>query len=322
MKKILRYIGLVLLVAGMAVACRETTKGEGSVAADSTEVTGLFDTQAAEQAAQQTAERQASTKKSERPHKMEIPAELTDRPDMLLVRDAYYASYNKEWRIPNWVAWHLTKAHTYGDNDRSDMQFHEDTEVPAPRATDDDYYDSRYDRGHLCPSGDNKWDRRAQIQSFLFTNVCPQNHGMNKGEWNDLEMQCRDWARQYGDLYIVAGPIFYDGVTKTIGKHKVAVPDAFFKVVLCTKNYAKAIAFIVPNKGNKGGRDNLRQYVVSVDSVERLTGIDFFPSLKDDTEQRVEAADHDSMVREWNMPAKYYYERRGSSGSTRSGWSY
>ena len=315
----IQYIGLMMLAACLTVACRESTKGQGSGVdeSDSTEVTGFFDTHAAEAAR----EKQTQTKKSDRPKKMEIPAELKGRPDMLLVRDAYYVSYNKDWRIPNWVAWHLTKAHTYGDNDRTEMEFREDTEVPMPRATDEDYYDSRYDRGHMCPSGDNKWDRRAQIQSFLFTNVCPQNHGMNKGEWNDLEMQCRDWARQFGELYIVAGPVFYDGVKKTIGRHKVAVPDAFFKVVLCTKNYAKAIAFLVPNKGNKGGRNNLHQYVVPIDSVERLTGIDFLPSLKDDTEQRVEASDHDDMVKDWNVPVRYYYERR-SSGGSRSGWRY
>lgn len=318
MKKTIRYILFSLLLAFMAVACRNTTTGQGSDSSqrDSDEVTGFFDTQAAEQAAQKT-----ETKKSDRPHKMEIPAEMKGRPDMLLVRDGYYVSYNKDWRIANWVAWHLTKAHTYGNYGREEMEFHEDTEVPRPRATDDDYYDSRYDRGHLCPAGDNKWDNRAQIQSFLFTNICPQNHGMNKGEWNDLEMQCRDWARQYGDLYIVAGPIFYDGVKKTIGRNKVAVPDALFKVVLCMKNYARAIAFIVPNKGNKEGQNNLRRYVVPVDSVERLTGIDFFPSLKDDTERRVEASEHDDMVRDWNMPVRYYYERR-SSGGSRSGWRY
>ena len=251
-----------------------------------------------------------------------MAAPLKKTPEIVLQRTSYVASYNQQTRCPNWVAWHLTKAHTYGNYGRTEMQFREDTEVPRPRATDDDYYDSRYDRGHLCPSGDNKWDNRAQIQSFLFTNVCPQNHGMNKGEWNDLEMQCRDWARQYGDLYIVAGPIFYDGVKKTIGRNNVAVPDALFKVVLCTKNYARAIAFIVPNKGNKNGQNNLRQYVVPVDSVERLTGIDFFPSLKDDTEQRVEASVQDDMVRDWNVPVRYYYERRSSGGGSRSGWRY
>ncbi len=312
-QRLLLGICLFTMMFG-ASSCRKEPALQGNTAAHETsvavendsDVKGLFDNQAAQQAQQKDNKKQAD---KERPKGMEIPAVIDGRPEQLLLRDGYIVSYNKDWKIANWVAWRLTKAHTYGDNKRDEMEFKEDTEVPFPRATDEDYYTSRYDRGHLCPSGDNKWDRRAQIQSFLFTNVCPQNHGLNKGDWNDIEMQCRDWARKYGDIYIVTGPVFYHGVQNTIGKNKVAVPDALFKVVLCTKNYARAIGFLVPNKG---GHHNLKEYVTSVDEIERLTGIDFFPNLKDDTENRVEAADDDDMVKDWNVPAKYYYEARPS----------
>ena len=307
--KRLTWIGiLAVLIIGTTACRRVADPQEGGAPATATESqigeanTGIFDTGAAQKA--QEREQQQKTDKK-RPKGMEIPAEIKGRPEQLLLRDGYITSYNKDWKIANWVAWRLTKAHTYGDNLRDDMEFHEDTEVPYPRATDDDYYTSKYDRGHLCPSGDNKWDRRAQIQSFLFTNVCPQNHGLNKGDWNDLEMQCRDWARKYGEIYIVTGPVFENGVRNTIGNNKVAVPDALFKVVLCTKTYTRAIGFIVPNEGK---HHDLKDYVVPVDEIEKKTGIDFFPNLKDDTEQRVEAADHDDMVKDWNVPAKYYYE--------------
>ena len=166
--------------------------------------------------------------------------------------------------------------------------FTEDEDIAKSlRATNMDYYNSRYDRGHMCPAGDNKWDKEAMRQSFLFTNICPQNHGLNKYEWNDLEILCRDWARKYGAIDIVCGPIYErNSAPKTIGKGKVRVPEAFFKVVLCRQGKAKAIGFIYRNEGVK---QLMSEAVCSVDEIERITGIDFFPSLDDQTEARVEA---------------------------------
>ena len=221
------------------------------------------------------------------PAGVEIPAPLTDRKEQILRRTAYTASYNSDTRLPNWVAWQLTAEHTSGPHKRGGIDFAEDEDVPEPRATDWDYYRSGYDRGHLCPSADNKWSEAAQRESFLFTNICPQSHSLNAGDWNEMEQQCRRWAEELGSIYIVSGPILYKGKHKTIGRNKVVVPEAFFKVVLCTEGKPKAIGFIYKNQpGNRPKGD----YVNSVDEVERITGIDFFPALPDDVESRVEAS--------------------------------
>lgn len=206
--------------------------------------------------------------------------------EQILERTGYVASYNKVTLLPNWVAWHLTAERTEGSAKRSGVDFAEDTEVPEPRATDWDYYNSGYDRGHMCPAADNKWSKKAMEESFLFTNMCPQNGNLNRGDWNEMEMACRKWAKKYGDLYIVCGPILYKGKHKTIGKNKVVVPEAFFKVVLRTGDDPQAIGFIYKNTSGNRPKDS---YVNTVDEVERITGIDFFPSLPDDVEKKVEA---------------------------------
>ena len=218
----------------------------------------------------------------------EIPAPLNDRPEQILHRRGYTTSYNRTTKTPNWVACHLTAAHTHGRIQREEEVFTEDEDIPqGQRATDNDYYNSRYDRGHMCPAGDNKWDQLAMTQSFLFTNICPQNHGLNKYEWNDLEKLCRDWARQYGAVDVVCGPLFTtSGQQKTIGRNKVWVPDAFFKVVLCRQGTPKAIGFVYRNEGKK---QPMSDAVRSVDDIERLTGMDFFPALDDNIENKVEA---------------------------------
>ena len=211
--------------------------------------------------------------------------------EIILQRKAYTTSYNKRRRTPNWVAWTLTKDHTYGRLQREYERFEEDMDVAEPRATFQDYYNSRYDRGHMCPAGDNKWDQEALTQSFLMTNICPQNHGLNKDDWNDLEMQCRSWARRYGELTIVCGPLYEqpEDQVRTIGRNKVAVPTGFFKVVYRPQPKPLAVGFIFKNNGSS---QPWRSQAVSVDEVEQRAGIDFFQMLPDDVEERIEAIDN------------------------------
>lgn len=228
----------------------------------------------------------ASAGAAEADDKLVMQTSPKGAPEQILKRTGYVASYNKTTLLPNWVAWHLTAERTEGSAKRSGVDFAEDTEVPEPRATDWDYYNSGYDRGHMCPAADNKWSKKAMEESFLFTNMCPQNGNLNRGDWNEMEMACRKWAKKYGDLYIVCGPILYKGKHKTIGKNKVVVPEAFFKVVLRTGDNPQAIGFIYKNTSGNRPKDS---YVNTVDEVERITGIDFFPSLPDDVEKNVEA---------------------------------
>lgn len=228
----------------------------------------------------------ASAGAAEADDKLVMQTSPKGTPEQILKRTGYVASYNKTTLLPNWVAWHLTAERTEGSAKRSGVDFAEDTEVPEPRATDWDYYNSGYDRGHMCPAADNKWSKKAMEESFLFTNMCPQNGNLNRGDWNEMEMACRKWAKKYGDLYIVCGPILYKGKHKTIGKNKVVVPEAFFKVVLRTSDNPQAIGFIYKNTSGNRPKDS---YVNTVDEVERITGIDFFPSLPDDVEKKVEA---------------------------------
>lgn len=262
--------------------------------ADSSEVAEFFDAEAQEKAANEVSDARPNASSSRVTKMMEMPAPLKDRPEKILRRLGFTVSYNKTTKTPNYVAWHLVKSHTYGKYQRDEQLFMPDEDVPSPRATDNDYYGSRLDRGHMCPAADNKWSSEALRQSFLLSNICPQNHGLNKDSWNDLEMQCRRWAREYGAIDVVCGPIFKNKTSpRMIGTNKVWVPDAFFKVVLCRKGKPKAIGFIYENRG---GSQRMIDTSCTVDEVERLTGIDFFPMLADDVESRVEA---ESRLADW-----------------------
>lgn len=212
------------------------------------------------------------------------PAPLSGVSEQIIKKKAYIVSYNKDSRIPNWVAWHLIAQHVDGDIPRSN-DYREDFDVPAPRATNEDYKGSGWSRGHMCPAGDNKWDATAMSESFLLSNMCPQDASLNSGVWNKIEFDCRQWAKKYGDLYIVCGPLFLNREHESIGVNKVVVPEAFFKVILCLQGSPKGIGFIVRNNEGKKKRDS---FVNTIDDVERVTGMDFFPSLPDSIESVVE----------------------------------
>lgn len=226
--------------------------------------------------------------------RIEIPLPLENVSEQLLYRKGYTVSYNKDNKIPNWVAWHLTAEHTTGPYRRPGSAWHEDMQVASPRATIFDYRDCGWTRGHMCPAGDNKWDQDAMYDTFLLTNCCPQDGNLNSGDWNQIEMACRRWAVRFGDIYIVCGPILFRQEHETIGPNRVVVPDAFFKVVLCLNGKPKGIGFIRKNTDTSKRNDF---YVNSISEVERITGITFFPTLPkeiaDDVKSKVNLNDWD-----------------------------
>lgn len=216
---------------------------------------------------------------------IEKPAPLKKGDEIVLKRKSYIVSYNAGTKNPNWVAWHLIAEHVNGSLSRFG-DYKEDTDVPKPRATKEDYKNTKWSHGHMCPAGDNKWDETAMRESNMLTNICPQDRSLNSGLWNKIEQDCRKWAKKYGDVYIVCGPVLLNRKHETIGKNKVVVPEAFFKVILRLKPEPKAIGFVIRNNEGKKKRD---QFINTVDDVERVTGIDFFPALPDDIENKVES---------------------------------
>lgn len=284
-----RYTTLVMWACLLALTagCRGNSNGQDAAAEDAGKLlTELYDQEAPADASGNPGQTKKKTQQA-RPDGLEIPAPLKNRPEQILHRKTYTVSYNKQTLIPNWVAWRLTAEHSRGNVQRVTEMFREDMEVPSPRATGDDYFNTGFDRGHMCPAGDNKWDKEAMSSTFLYTNVCPQVRKLNVGPWNDLEIACRRWAREYGEIYIVCGPILSKGTHRTIGRRKVVVPERFFKVVLCTRGTPKAIGFIYDNSGSNSER--MFSHATNIDEIERLTGIDFFPRLRDSIEKDVEA---------------------------------
>jgi endonuclease G, mitochondrial len=157
--------------------------------------------------------------------------------------------------------------------------------VPTGSASLADYRNSGYDRGHLFPAGD-AWDSASMNDCFYLSNMSPQNSSFNSGIWALLEAQVRTWAIDFDTIYIATGGILYDGLP-TIGTDSVAVPEYFYKVILSESSKdTMGIGFILKNEGSQS---QFSSFAITIDSVEEVTGIDFFPGLSDSLESRVES---------------------------------
>lgn len=198
----------------------------------------------------------------------------------------YTVSYNPAYHNANWVGYLLTRQKaTSGEEERTN-NFKPDPTISSGMATDDDYNKSGFDRGHLAPAADMSWSKQAMDESFYYSNMTPQSPSFNRGIWKNLEEQIRSWASEYDSLYIITGPILTTGL-KRIGPDKMAIPQRFFKVVLnYTQKETKAIGFLFENKEFKA---SLSECAISIDSVEKVTGINFYAALDDKAEQQVES---------------------------------
>ncbi len=234
----------------------------------------------------ETATKKAVAKVTNR--KLELPARLKHTPERIVEHTGFTLSFNREHNNPNWAAWELTADEAKGTLPRAN-DFEPDPKLPENhQVTHADYTRSGYDRGHMVPAADMKWDSKAMNDCFYMSNICPQTHALNAGGWETLESACRRWAKQEGSIYIVCGPIYKGNKHKTIGKNlKITVPEGFFKVVLSMREgKEKAIGFYYANSNAK---QTMAQTATTVDEIETLTGMDFFINIDDHLEERIES---------------------------------
>lgn len=207
--------------------------------------------------------------------------------DTIVEHTGYTLCYSEDAEQPYWVAYILTADEVFSNVAQRADNFHEDPYIPTGSATLLDYKGSGYDRGHMIPAADLKWSEQAMDDSFYMSNMSPQVPAFNRGLWADLEAVVRTFAVQNKAICVVTGPVLTDGPYDRIGENEVAVPKFYFKAILdYTAPEYKAIGFLLANEGSK---ESLTSFVVTIDELEEITGLDFFPLLPDEDEVILEA---------------------------------
>lgn len=206
----------------------------------------------------------------------------------VIAHNYYTICYNEEHEQPVWVAYTLSRKNLEGDAQRTE-DFRPDPKVLTGSAFPLDYRSTGYDKGHLAPAGDFHFSQKAMSETFFMSNMSPQKPDFNRGIWEKLESTVRKWARrEEGKLHIVTGPVLHGGNFRKIGKRaKISVPEYYYKIIMDLEPpEVKAIAFLMRNEGSQR---TLETFVVTIDEVEKKTGIDFFPDLPDKVENDLEA---------------------------------
>ena len=232
---------------------------------------------------------------------------------------AFTLAYNEQHEQAEWVFYYLDSSRITGNHNRTN-DFRPDELVSTGSADLNDYRGSGFDRGHLCPAADNKQSLITMSESFLMSNMSPQRPGFNRGIWKQLEEQFRSWALMYKGIYVVTSGILTDSL-KNIGINNVSIPDYYYKIAYSPLNN-QMIAFVLPNESSS---EPLWQYCISVDSVETLTGIDFFKGLHGENtlEASVENEKWDfKLIKSWknsenpDRQEKFSHQCKGISKST------
>lgn len=221
--------------------------------------------------------------------------------DQIISHTFYSLSYNEQHEVANWVAYPLGHAHIKNCVDRADA-FRADPMVTTGSATLDDYRNSNFDRGHLLPAGDMRFNREAMRDTFYLSNMTPQSANFNRGRWKAMENLIRAWALKYNDLLVVTGPILENNLPTIGNQNRVSVPVEYYKVILRKKeNSYEGIGFLL---NVNIPYSDLSLYALSINQVEERSGIDFFPFLKDSEEEQIEGRLNLGV---WDFKAKFEY---------------
>ncbi|MGB7070557.1 MAG: DNA/RNA non-specific endonuclease [Pyrinomonadaceae bacterium] len=221
--------------------------------------------------------------------------DIANENNYLMLKPQYSLSYNRSRGTANWVAWRLDSS-WIGSTQRQD-DFRPDSVLPAGwyQVADFDYSGSGYDRGHMCPSGDRTNSVPNNSATFLMTNIVPQLGANNQGPWNDFENYCRSLAAQGNEIYIISG---VHGNIGTIAQGRVVIPAITWKVVLVLPNGTndlqrigkgtRAFGIIVSNQPPVNQNALWREFRVPVNTVENITGFDFFSKIPLNTQELIE----------------------------------
>lgn len=211
----------------------------------------------------------------------------------------YQICYSTVHKQAIWVAYTLTCSMVENKNCERSDDFRPDPKAPNGGAALADYKGSGFDRGHLCPAGDMSFSCDAMSESFFMSNMSPQVPAFNRGIWKNLEDMVRSWASLYSKIWVVTGPVLTVDSLGTIGVGRVSIPAYYFKAICRMEDSISytCIALLLPNEEGNG---ELIEYVITMDSLECISGIDFFPALPDEIEDSIESRTNQ---KSWNFSA-------------------
>jgi endonuclease G len=226
----------------------------------------------------------------------------------LIIRDIYALSNNDQTKFADWVAYRLTMHEVEGDLDvkrkwKEDPWLAENETLEPSPASKEDYRGANkgigVDRGHQAPLASFKGSRFAS-QSNMLSNITPQKKDMNQGCWKNLEEAVRGLVRTGKTVYVMTGPLYNRNMPSLPNADEAhIVPSGYWKVVVCitsSKSYEVA-AFLMDQESVR--TDKVLSKLVTVNQVEKLSGLDLLWELPDSEESQIEAEKNSNWASTW-----------------------
>ncbi len=205
---------------------------------------------------------------------------------IVLTNKGFIVGYNENRKAPAWVAYRLFNVKPNPAIKRR-TRFNTDLRTRA-RVAESEYRGSDFARGHMAPAYAITvcYGNDGQKDTFLMSNIVPQDDRLNSGPWRTLEMKViQEYVPTCKDIWIITGPVFDKKVERL--KTGPEIPDAFYKILIDNQNgTVRVLAFLMPQTARSS---DLSQYLTSIDKIEQLTGLDFLSKLPDKQENQLEA---------------------------------
>ncbi len=223
-------------------------------------------------------------------------------------KPGFSLSYVETYELPEWVSYTLTVDMMNRPKHKRNQEFNPDPAITTGSGHYRDYKGSGYRRGHLVPSADMAWQKESMDATFLLSNIAPMEQGFNDGIWLELEHNVRDWSRRFSKIDVVSGPVFTNPVT-TIGDNQIVVPRYFYKAAFAVYNgKPEVIGFIFDQTVTH--HHHLSSYVVSIDSIEHMTGLDLFANRYGSWEDEIRLEKRREWQKQhWPLNEKWYQKR-------------
>jgi endonuclease G len=194
----------------------------------------------------------------------------------------FSVSFCEEYRLSEWAIYYKDAYPSEYVYSRKGLNFKKDPNLNGRDGGNIWYYKNIYDKGHLVPAMHMSDNDESLKETFLFTNCTPQHESLNRGVMRELEKKMKQWNNEFGRVAIITGWIVEESLDLMYNGPPpyMPIPKYYYKVFVDISNN-RSIAFLIPNKKST---NSLMEYVVSIDYLESVTGLDFFYKLPDDLE--------------------------------------
>jgi len=219
-----------------------------------------------------------------------LPKSTSDKSSFTVLNNiGYLVGYSEFYKNPLWAAYRLFKVGNPKSFPRL-KRFKTDNRTIS-KISHDDYTNSGYDRGHMAPNSAicTRYGEEAQKETFFMSNICPQCPGCNEETWEAFErVEADKYANEFEEIWSVDGPIFSKNPENL--SCGVAIPEKFYKIIADEDEDGNVFMLGIIMDQSTKGQHQVKEFIATVDSIETLTGLDFFSELPDSIEKTVESS--------------------------------